>query len=76
MPVDALESAYSDGAQRIPFATTISAPHMHAMTLGKLAAYLKPGAKVIDIGSGSGYVSACFAEMMGPTGSVIALDHV
>lgn len=45
--------------------TTISAPHMHGMTLEKLQDALIPGGKALDIGTGSGYIAACFAEMMG-----------
>ncbi len=41
-----------------------------------LADVLQPGAKVLDIGSGSGYMSACFAELVGPTGHVYGIDHI
>ena len=30
----------------------------------------------MDIGTGSGYIAACFAEMAGKEGFVIALDHI
>ena len=56
--------------------TTISAPHMHAMTLEKLISHLKPGAKALDIGAGSGYVSACFARLVGSKGKVVMIDHI
>jgi protein-L-isoaspartate(D-aspartate) O-methyltransferase len=37
---------------------------------------LKPGGKAIDIGTGSGYLAACFAEIMGEGCTVYALDHI
>merc|ERR1711991_1145196 len=39
---------------------TISAPHMHAYALRYLEPVLKPGKKILDVGSGSGYLTACF----------------
>jgi hypothetical protein len=43
-------------AQDIKFGATISAPHMHAIALEYLKDYVKPGNKVLDVGSGSGYL--------------------
>ena len=37
---------------------------------------LKDGNKVLDVGSGSGYLTVCFAKMVSPTGKVIGIDHV
>jgi protein-L-isoaspartate(D-aspartate) O-methyltransferase len=34
------------------------------------------GARVLDVGSGSGYVTACLAHMVGPRGRVYAIDHI
>ena len=39
---------------------TISAPQMHAIAIEYLEPILKPGSSLLDIGSGSGYVTACF----------------
>jgi len=33
-------------------------------------------AKVLDVGSGSGYLSACFAAMVGDKGKVIGIDRI
>lgn len=55
-------SAYADSPQPIGHGQTISAPHMHAHMLEKLAPCLFPGAKVLDVGSGSGYLSAVIAS--------------
>lgn len=68
--------AYQDRPQPIGHNATISAPHMHAHALGLLAEYLQPGARALDVGCGSGYLSACFAEMVGPHGKVIGIDYL
>ncbi|XP_026676931.1 uncharacterized protein LOC103505938 isoform X2 [Diaphorina citri] len=54
----------------------MSSPKVHAQALEILKDYLKPGAKVLDIGSGSGYLTACMAHMVGPTGKVYAVEHI
>ena len=46
--------AYMDAPQSIGYAATISAPHMHAYALELLLDQLRPGAKVLDVGSGTG----------------------
>ena len=43
---------------------TISAPHMHAMALEYMYPNLKPGAIVLDVGSGSGYLTACMGYLV------------
>ena len=43
---------------------TISAPTMHANAIEYLKDSLGKGAKVLDIGSGSGYLTVCFAKMV------------
>jgi len=72
-----INDAYQDNANSIGHGQTISAPHMHAMCLELLEHnVVKPGAKVMDVGSGSGYLSACFGEMVGKDGKVIGIDVV
>lgn len=56
--------AYRDNPQPIGSNVTISAPHMHAHALETLVAHLKPGSRVLDVGSGSGYLTACMAIMV------------
>jgi protein-L-isoaspartate(D-aspartate) O-methyltransferase len=70
------ESPYKDSPQPIGFNATISAPHMHAYALEALEPNLKPGMKALDVGHGSGYLVACMAEMVGPTGKVVGIEHV
>eukprot|EP00931_Biecheleriopsis_adriatica_P058449 TRINITY_DN3479_c0_g1_i1.p1 TRINITY_DN3479_c0_g1~~TRINITY_DN3479_c0_g1_i1.p1 ORF type:complete len:406 (+),score=84.66 TRINITY_DN3479_c0_g1_i1:170-1219(+) len=68
--------AYEDAPQPIGMSAMLSAPHMHALALEALADHLVPGAKVLDVGAGSGYLSACMAHMVGPSGQVIGVDHL
>ena len=68
-------SPYEDKPQRIGFNTTISAPHMHAYTLVWLEKYLTPGICILDVGSGSGYLTLCLAKMIG-RGKVFGIDHI
>ncbi|XP_063138121.1 protein-L-isoaspartate(D-aspartate) O-methyltransferase isoform X2 [Rattus norvegicus] len=58
------------------FQATISAPHMHAYALELLFDQLHEGAKALDVGSGSGILTACFARMVGHSGKVIGIDHI
>jgi len=69
-------SPYSDRPQSIGYGVTISAPHMHAFALENLSSRLKPGASALDIGSGSGYLTACLALMVGEQGRVVVVDHI
>ncbi|XP_061480088.1 protein-L-isoaspartate(D-aspartate) O-methyltransferase isoform X2 [Rhineura floridana] len=67
---------YMDSPQSIGFQATISAPHMHAYALELLYEQLHEGAKALDVGSGSGILSACFARMVGSKGQVVGIDHI
>lgn len=49
---------------------------MHAAAASSLLGALYPGARVLDIGSGSGYLTAVFAHLVGPTGRVIGVEHI
>ncbi|CAA9962027.1 Protein-L-isoaspartate O-methyltransferase [Pyrenophora teres f. maculata] len=67
---------YEDCPQPIGHRATISAPHMHASACESLLDYLQPGSKVLDIGSGSGYLTAVLANLVAPNGSVVGIDHI
>ncbi|XP_016140479.1 l-isoaspartyl protein carboxyl methyltransferase, like isoform X1 [Sinocyclocheilus grahami] len=67
---------YADSPQSIGYKATISAPHMHAHALEVLSDKLTEGASAMDVGSGSGYLTACFARMVGPSGKVVGIDHI
>jgi protein-L-isoaspartate(D-aspartate) O-methyltransferase len=49
---------------------------MHANACESLLPFLKPGAKVLDIGSGSGYLTHVLAELVKPNGKVVGVDHL
>ena len=38
--------------------------------------HLVDNEKALDVGSGSGYLTACMALMMEPNGHVIGIDHI
>ncbi|KEF62100.1 protein-L-isoaspartate O-methyltransferase [Exophiala aquamarina CBS 119918] len=76
-------AAYEDSPQAIGFRATISAPHMHASACESLLNHLpeNQGARVLDIGSGSGYLThvlanlVCGADGKGD-GKVVGIDHI
>jgi len=68
--------AYVDRPHSIGYGATISAPHMHIVAMQQLEHLLVPNAKVLDVGSGSGYLVACFSKMMEDKGKVIGIDVV
>ncbi|KAI3727005.1 hypothetical protein L1987_66812 [Smallanthus sonchifolius] len=68
--------AYEDSPMPIGFNATISAPHMHATCLQLLEKNLQPGMHALDVGSGTGYLTACFALMVGPQGRAIGVEHI
>lgn len=73
---DSSPTPYKDWPHPIGFNATISAPHMHAHALEELKDKLVDGAKVLDVGSGSGYLTSCMAHMVGSKGIVYGVEHV
>ncbi|XP_052183496.1 protein-L-isoaspartate O-methyltransferase 1-like isoform X2 [Diospyros lotus] len=69
-------SPYIDSPMPIGYNATISAPHMHATCLELLEENLKPGMHALDVGSGTGYLTACFALMVGPEGHAVGVEHI
>merc|ERR1719187_2488118 len=67
---------YIDKAYYIGFGSQISAPHIHAYLLKTLTSYLRApwifSLKVLDVGSGSGYMSAVFAQL---GCDVVGIEH-
>lgn len=49
---------------------------MHVFALEILKDHLKPGAVVLDVGSGSGYLTACFGLMVTPNGKAVGIEHI
>ncbi|RDX56115.1 Pcmt1-prov protein [Lentinus brumalis] len=77
------KTAYEDSPQHIGYGATISAPHMHAYAVENLLPFLKPGARVLDVGSGSGYISAVLyhliqepADPRNADGRVYGIEHI
>ncbi|KAA8542201.1 hypothetical protein F0562_023353 [Nyssa sinensis] len=67
---------YVDSPMQIGYNATISAPHMHATCLQLLEENLQPGMRALDVGSGTGYLAACFVLMVGPQGRVVGVEHI
>ena len=72
--------SYEDRPQQINFNVVISAPHLHAHVLELLSDKLQPGAKVLDVGSGTGILCAAFYECVKTGNSigtqVVGIDHI
>jgi len=72
-------SAYEDSPQRIGFNATISAPHMHAHAAENLLSSLPAadfqGGAILDVGSGSGYLTAVFHHLA-PHATVVGIEHI
>lgn len=49
---------------------------MHASACESLLPYLKPGSRVLDVGSGSGYLTHVLAELVKPGGTVVGVEHI
>jgi protein-L-isoaspartate(D-aspartate) O-methyltransferase len=73
-PRSAAKLAYVDEPVPIGYGETISAPHMHAYALEILQDQARPGASVLDVGSGSGYLTGALAELVGPEGQVLGVE--
>ena len=69
-------NSYVDSPQSIGYNATISAPHMHAHALELLRGHLYEGASVLDVGSGTGYLTACMAHMIGENGVAVGIEHI
>jgi protein-L-isoaspartate(D-aspartate) O-methyltransferase len=60
----------------IQFDLIIPAPNMHSTCLQLLEEHLQPGMHALDVGSGNGYLTACFALMVGPRGCAVGLESM
>uniref|UniRef100_A0A8D8THX0 protein-L-isoaspartate(D-aspartate) O-methyltransferase n=4 Tax=Cacopsylla melanoneura TaxID=428564 RepID=A0A8D8THX0_9HEMI len=67
---------YKIKSRQIGYGADISSAHIHAQMLELLKDKVKPGARILDIGSGSGYLTACLAYLAGPQGKVFGVEHV
>jgi protein-L-isoaspartate(D-aspartate) O-methyltransferase len=65
--------AWDDGAVPIGSGQTISQPFIVARMTEAL--HLRPGERVLEIGTGSGYQTAVLAEAVGPRGAVCTVER-
>lgn len=74
MPAHVRHLADIDQAVPIGYGQTISQPY----TVGKMLQWLdpRPGDKVLDIGSGSGWTTALLAHLVGPNSKVYAVERI
>jgi len=74
LPSSLKRMAYDDTPLPIGHGQTISQPYTIAVMLSELD--LKKGQKILEIGSGSGYVLALIAEIIGEKGKIIGLEVI
>jgi len=67
---------YQNRPQSINYNVTISAPHMHALALEYLAPYCTENSKILDIGSGSAYLTCALSALTNYQGTVIGVEHI
>ena len=74
LPASERRRAAYDGPLDIGHGQTNSQPRTVRAMLELLD--VRPGQRVLDVGSGSGWTTALLAELVGPTGSVLGLERV
>ncbi len=67
---------YVNRPQYLGYNVTISAPHMHAFALEYLSDYCINGAHILDVGSGSGYLTVALSKMINDSGLVVGIEHI
>lgn len=66
--------AYEDRALSIGYGATISQPTTVAIMLEKLQP--EPADRILEIGTGSGYLTALLAEIAGERGKVFSIEYI
>ena len=74
----ALEYPYLNSAMRIneKYKVNISAPHMYAYALEYLSKYCTENSRILDIGSGTGYLTCAFSALTNYKGLVVGVEHI
>lgn len=67
-----LPQAYDDAPLPIGYAQTLSQPSTVALMLE--SSQVQPGDRVLEVGSGSGWLTGLLAHLVGPSGYVYAID--
>ena len=75
VPAEVKSQAYDDNPLYLGYGATISAPHMHAYALEYLAPHIKNNSHILDVGSGSGYLTSCLARMT-QNGNAYGIEHI
>ncbi|EQC39267.1 hypothetical protein SDRG_03471 [Saprolegnia diclina VS20] len=70
------EDTYANRPLKIGTIATISTPQQHAQVIELLEPHLQPGHAAIDVGCGSGYLTAAMALLVGDSGHVTGVDIV
>ncbi len=73
VPPNVRRYSYEDSPLPIGFGQTISAPHMVAIMTQLVDP--KPGERILEIGTGSGYQAAILAELVGKEGLVVSVEY-
>lgn len=74
IPDEFRNDAYHDHPVAIGFGQTISQPYIVAYMTQAISP--RPGMKVLEVGTGSGYQAAILGEVVGPTGAVYSIEIV
>ncbi|MCR4335964.1 MAG: protein-L-isoaspartate(D-aspartate) O-methyltransferase [archaeon] len=74
LPENLKQHAYDDNAAPIGYGQTISQPSTITVMLELLG--VKKGMKVLEIGSGSGYVLALLSKLVGEKGKVYGIEYL
>ena len=70
------KNPYANRPQYIGYNVTISAPHMHAYALEHLKDYCKEGVNILDVGSGSGFLTVALSKMANDKARVVGIEHI
>ncbi|XP_017298621.1 uncharacterized protein LOC103507014 [Diaphorina citri] len=70
------KDGYIDSPHNFGTNSIVERPSYQAACLQHLSDKLLPGANVLDLGFGSGFMSCCMARMVGDKGHVTAVDHI
>ena len=60
----------------IGYNVTISDPQIHAFVLENFAEYSSEDKKILDIGSGTGYMTVTLSKMINDTEVVLDVEHI
>ncbi|KAL1458037.1 hypothetical protein WDU94_008212 [Cyamophila willieti] len=70
------KDGYVDSPHNFGTNSIVERPSYQSFCLDQLSDKLVPGANVLDLGFGSGFMSCCMARLVGDSGHVTAVDHI